>query len=220
MELHMTDFSFSLPTDVLRAALVCVSTEETRYYLRGVNVQPDGGDLVLASTDGHRLFCGRCPLDNATTPVAPIAPAAPFILPAESIKKALTGYKGATIHVERAGDVWTLGDVTFKPVDGTFPDYRRVAPTQKTLGEDLGKIAQFKPAYLADMGKIQKALGVGECPVIHHMGHGPAIVTFLGRDNLFCLLMPVRADLLSPADLSFLRDRVMPSDAQQLAASA
>ena len=57
----MTDFSFSVPTDVLRAALVCVSTEETRYYLRGVHVEPDADDVVLVSTDGHRLFCGRSP---------------------------------------------------------------------------------------------------------------------------------------------------------------
>ena len=55
----MTDFLFSIPTDVLRAALVCVSTEETRYYLRGVHVEPDADDVVLVSTDGHRLFCGR-----------------------------------------------------------------------------------------------------------------------------------------------------------------
>ena len=52
MELHMTDFSFSIPTDVLRAALVCVSTEETRYYLRGFHVEPDADDVVLVSTDG------------------------------------------------------------------------------------------------------------------------------------------------------------------------
>ena len=47
MELHMTDFLFSIPTDVLRAALVCVSSEETRYYLKGVNVAPDADDVVL-----------------------------------------------------------------------------------------------------------------------------------------------------------------------------
>jgi hypothetical protein len=85
-------------------------------------------------------------------------PAEPFIVPTDAIKKALTGYKGLGIQLERTGDVWTLGDVTFKPVDGTFPDWRRVAPTQKTISEDLGKIAQFNPAYVADMGKVAKAV--------------------------------------------------------------
>ena len=75
----MTDFLFSVPTDVLAAALVCVSTEETRYYLRGVHVQPDADDVVLVSTDGHRLFCGRCPLPPAGAVTPPVALAAPGV---------------------------------------------------------------------------------------------------------------------------------------------
>lgn len=221
----MTDFSFSVPTDVLRAALVCVSTEETRYYLRGVNVHPDADDIVLVSTDGHRLFCARCPLDNATTPAAPIAPAAPFIVPIDALKKALTGYKGSAIHLERAGNVWTLGDVTFKPVDGTFPDWQRVVPTQKTISADLGKIAQFNPAYVADMGKIAKAVapttrGEVALPIIHHMGSNPAFVTFPGRITLFVLLMPMRGEMLDKAELGFLLAHVTQNKSEALAAAA
>jgi len=210
----MTDFSFSVPTDVLRAALVCVSTEETRYYLRGVHVEPDADDVVLVSTDGHRLFCGRCPLP----PAGAVTPAEPFIIPTETIKKALTGYKGLGIHLTRTGDVWTLGDVTFRPVDGTFPDWRRVVPTQKTISDDLGKIAQFDPAYIGDMGKVCKALvGAGK-PVIHHMGGNPSMVTFPGREDLFCLLMPMRADMLDTAELGFLLAHVAQNKAATLAA--
>lgn len=217
----MTNFSFSIPTDVLRAALVCVSTEETRYYLRGVNVQPDADDIVLVSTDGHRFFCGRCP----PPPAGAITPAAPFIVPTDAIKKALTGYKGLAIYLERAGDVWTLGDVTFKPVDGTFPDWRRVAPTQKTISEDLGKIAQFNPAYVADMGKVAKAVapttrGAVALPIIHHMGSGPSVVTFPGREDLFALLMPMRGEMLDKAELGFLLAHVAQNKAATLTAAA
>ncbi len=217
----MTDFLFSIPTDVLRAALVCVSTEETRYYLRGVHVEPDADDVVLVSTDGHRLFCGRCPLP----PAGAITPAKPFIVPTDAIKKALTGYKGLAIQLERTGDVWTLGDVTFKPVDGTFPDWRRVAPTQKTISEDLGKIAQFNPAYVADMGKVAKAIapttrGAVALPIIHHMGSGPAFVTFPGREDLFALLMPMRGEMRDKAELGFLMAHVAQNKAATLAAAA
>jgi len=214
----MTDFSFSVPTDVLRAALVCVSTEETRYYLRGVHVEPDADDVVLVSTDGHRLFCGRCPLP----PAGAVTPAKPFIVPTEAVKKALTGYKGLGIHLTRTGDVWTLGDVTFKPVDGTFPDWRRVVPSQKTISEDLGKLAQFNPAYLADMGKVSKALSPARqniMPVIHHMGSGPAMVTFPGREDLFCLIMPMRGEMLDKAELGFLMAHVTQDKAATLAAA-
>jgi hypothetical protein len=221
MELHMTDFLFSIPTDVLRAALVCVSSEETRYYLRGVHVEPDADDVVLVSTDGHRLFCGRCPLP----PAGAITPAKPFIVPTDAIKKALTGYKGLGIQLERTGDVWTLGDVTFKPVDGTFPDWRRVAPTQKTISEDLGKIAQFNPAYVADMGKVAKAVsaatrGAVVLPIVHHMGPGPAFVTFPGREDLFALLMPMRGEMRDKSDLGFLRDHLTQRKADALADAA
>lgn len=215
----MTDFLFSVPTDVLRAALVCVSSEETRYYLQGVHVEPDADDVVLVSTDGHRLFCGRYPLP----PSGAVTPAEPFILPTAAIKKALTGYKGLAIRLERSGDVWTLGDVTFRPVDGSFPDWRRVAPSQKTISADLGKLAQFDPAYVADMGKVAKAVANSReklCPVIHHMGDGPAMVTFPGHETLFCLLMPRRAEMLDKAELGFLMAHVTQNKAETLAAAA
>jgi hypothetical protein len=220
MELHMTDFLFSIPTDVLRAALVCVSSEETRYYLRGVHVEPDADDVVLVSTDGHRLFCGRCPLP----PVGAVTPAEPFIVPTDAIKKALTGYKGLGIQLQRTGDIWTLGDVTFKPVDGVFPDFRRVVPTQKTISDDLGKIAQFNPAYVADMGKVAKAVAPGPRhtvqAIIHHMGSGPAVVTFTGREDLFCLVMPMRGEMRDKAELGFLMAHVTQNKAATLAAMA
>jgi hypothetical protein len=152
-------------------------------------------------------------------------PAAPFIVPTDAIKKALTGYKGLAIQLERTGDVWTLGDVTFKPVDGTFPDWRRVAPTQKTISEDLGKIAQFNPAYVADMGKVAKAIapttrGAVALPIVHHMGPGPAFVTFPGREDLFALLMPMRGEMRDKSDLGFLRDHLTQRKADALADAA
>lgn len=214
----MTDFSFSVATDVLRAALVCVSTEETRYYLRGVSIEPDADDVVIVSTDGHRLFCGRVPMP----PAGAILPPSKFIIPTEAVKKALTGYKGLGIHLTRTGDVWTLGDVTFKPVDGTFPEWRRVAPSQKTISEDLGKIAQFNPAYMADMGKVAKAVAPGPRhtvqALVHHMGSGPAVVTFTGREDLFCLVMPMRGELRDKAELGFLTAHVTQDKAATLAA--
>ena len=216
----MTDFSFSVATDVLRAALVCVSTEETRYYLRGVSIEPDADDVVIVSTDGHRLFCGRVPMP----PAGAILPQSKFIIPTDAVKKALTGYKGLGIHLTRTGDVWTLGDVTFKPVDGTFPEWRRVAPSQKTISEDLGKLAQFNPTYMADMAKVAKAVAPGPRhtvhATVHHMGSGPAVVTFTGREDLFCLVMPMRGEMLDKAALGFLTAHVTQDKAATLAAMA
>lgn len=65
-----------IPTDLLKAALYCASSEESRCYLRGVHLATTGH---LVTTDGHRMF------------VAKLAEAVPadVILPLDAIKAAL-----------------------------------------------------------------------------------------------------------------------------------
>lgn len=204
----MASFFFSLETATLKAAMVCTSSEETRYYLRGVSIEPEGAGVAIVSTDGHRLFAARYePARDAAT----VFPAEKFIIPSETIKKALVGYKAETITLRRDGDVWFLGDMTFQPIDGVFPEWRRVFPSEETLRDALGTVAQFNPAYMADMGKVAKALAPGKhtmTPQIHHCGQNPAFVTFPGRDDLFCLVMPMRGETMPAHDLLLMRDRV------------
>lgn len=60
----MTEQAFEcvVSADLFRRASVAVSTEETRYYLNGVAVQPcDQGGALLVATDGHRLLAIRDP---------------------------------------------------------------------------------------------------------------------------------------------------------------
>ena len=47
----------SINVNLLKAALLFTSTEETRHYLRGVHMRRRGHTLRYAATDGHRLFC-------------------------------------------------------------------------------------------------------------------------------------------------------------------
>jgi DNA polymerase III sliding clamp (beta) subunit (PCNA family) len=56
----------TLNVSYLRAALLSASTEETRYYLRGVQILRRGDHLRITATDGHRLFA-RC---KQQTPLA------------------------------------------------------------------------------------------------------------------------------------------------------
>lgn len=48
----------AIRADALRLCLPCVSTEETRYYLHGINLEPhpEGGATAVA-TDGFKLGC-------------------------------------------------------------------------------------------------------------------------------------------------------------------
>jgi DNA polymerase III sliding clamp (beta) subunit (PCNA family) len=43
----------TLNVSYLRAALLSASTEETRYYLRGVQILRRGDHLRITATDGH-----------------------------------------------------------------------------------------------------------------------------------------------------------------------
>lgn len=184
----------SLPVDILKAALVCCSTEETRYYLNGVCITPSGH---IVSTDGHRLFAGR----YADTPVE-----GEIIIPLAAVKKALTGYKGNDITLtdsRKAGGSCTLGDITFTPVDGTFPDWKRILPTGEGIEytpradhpEDNPGRVQFNPVYYGDLAKISKLLTGGTNIHVHvWTATMPAGVSFAGRDDAFCVLMPARTN--------------------------
>lgn len=54
------DFKCVVSADLFRRTMMAQSTEETRYYLNGVRIEPcpEGGVLLIA-TDGHRLLVFR-----------------------------------------------------------------------------------------------------------------------------------------------------------------
>jgi DNA polymerase III sliding clamp (beta) subunit (PCNA family) len=124
----------------LRAVLVAVSTEETRYYLNGVNLEftPDG--VVMAATDGHRMIVLRQPYGEHYATGAH----ASVIVPRDLVAKLKVKLRTLDETTLTIGDD---GKLTFEHagemfggsrVDGNFPDYRRVVP------QDLdGKPAQW-----------------------------------------------------------------------------
>lgn len=180
--------TITVNADMLRAALLCASTEETRYYLKGVFVDPAG---KLVSTDGHRMFVGTIDLAASEHNPAP-GSFTGWIICRDVLKRVLAGHKLPTITI--APD--RVGDIACQPIDGSFPDWRRVVPSEIT-----GTVAQFNPAYVADMGKIglllqgkpkRGYLNAGLTAHIHHNGESPAGVTFPGVDDAYAVLMPIR----------------------------
>jgi DNA polymerase-3 subunit beta len=170
--------SIEVPTAVLKAALICASTEQARYYLNGVYVDPKG---FLVSTDGHRAFVGKIDLTDVPAFDG-------WIICRDVLKRALTGYKADTITI--APD--RVGNSLCQPIDGTYPDWRRIVPSDLS-----GVTAQFNPAYIADLGKMGDLLRgkrKGSLAAhIHHNGEGPAAITFPEIDDCFAVLMPIRA---------------------------
>lgn len=161
--------------DMLEAALICASREKTYYYLNGVYVDPAG--LVVA-TDGHRLFAGDFTPDNSR---ADLPAFAGWIIPRDALQRALKAApKRAKNPAARVLEISPerVGDVVCRPVDGSFPDWRRVIPDEVTPD---GKTAQFDGAHVADFDKIAAILtgarGKAFC-TLHHNGDNPAPVTF------------------------------------------
>jgi DNA polymerase III sliding clamp (beta) subunit (PCNA family) len=172
-----------IPTDLLKAALYCASNEESRYYLRGVHLATSGH---MVTTDGHRLFCAK--LAEAVS--------ADVIIPLDTVKAALklAGKRAETIELN--GN--TLGGIVFQPVDGTFPDWRRVIPAATGFEfkpDPDTKPAHFNPDYIYDLGQMSRALGskTGTAFQIHAWGpENPHGVTFCDRTDCFAVIMPMR----------------------------
>jgi hypothetical protein len=77
--------------------------------------------------------------------------------------------------------------ISFKPIDGTYPDWRRIIPTLA----DEDKVAQFNPKLLLSFTKASDMMNLGQ-PVVTHNGAGPALVTY--RDTFsFGVVMPRKA---------------------------
>jgi len=190
----MTSESFSVQFDfrALKAAALCASNEETRYYLKGVYVELGDCGLLTVATDGHRLLVAR-PEYNAAMPNEPrfgiIIPL--YILARLKISR----YQNLGDLVCEAGQ-WRLEydgmKLGFTPVDGTFPDWRRVVPR-----EISGEVAQFNPAYMVDFAKAAKAMGGDARPTVGYNGEGPALITLQADIEAFGVLMPYRASIVA-----------------------
>lgn len=170
-----------IPTDLLKAALLCASTEETRYYLKGVHLSTSGH---MVTTDGHRLFCAK---------LAEAVPA-DVIIPLDTVKAALKLAPRKAETIELNGN--TFGGVVFQPIDGTFPNWKAVIPPMDGFkpGDDTAP-AHFNPDYIYDLGQMSRALGskTGTAFEIHAWNpESPHGVTFAGRDDCFAVIMPMR----------------------------
>lgn len=170
---------------LLKAAALAAGKEQVRYYLAGVAVQADANGSYLVATDGHRLLAFR------QSEAAHEGDAISLIIPSDIIAGIKLNKNVEIAELTRESDnAWRLDycgtSIIFAPVDGTFPDWRRVVPETTD-----GTPAQFNPAYVGDMAKVMKALGASICGIAYN-GQGPALITFGPDVDGFGVLMPMR----------------------------
>ena len=207
--------NFAAPAGVLRRLFdkskFAISTEETRYYLNGVNFEFTPDVIVMTATDERRAIVLHQPYAAGETPTAPVAS---VIVPRELVAKLKVKIKSIETCVmtltpsadgspRRVTFEYCGEQISALAIGGVpFPAYRRIIP--QTLS---GKLAQFDPIYLADFAKARAELkgskankNGSDTPIVRYNGGDPALVDFAYDTGFQAIgvLMPVR-DRTTPA---------------------
>jgi len=194
--------------DIIKALWLVAAKQDIRYYLKGVLVDVRAQDVTLVATNGHVLLDVPY-VDN----IEGDRLIGHWIIPREAleaVKPCKAGRSSLPITIEiipgtqtpdperpdatiKAPDTIIVTGATTastKPVDGRYPDWRRVMPGWASL-----EVAQFDPTLVATFGDVHSLLSgsTKSKPVIHHNGNGGALVSGLGRYALG-VIMPYRVD--------------------------
>lgn len=117
---------------VLRSVLLRVqyamAQQDIRYYLNGMLLVLDGDILKAVATDGHRLAYASIKLQHRSEPHEAILPRKAV---QELVKLLMDAEEEVIIELSPNNVVFRIGDIELitKVVDGKFPDYTRVIPT-------------------------------------------------------------------------------------------
>lgn len=178
-----------------KAASLCMSREDTRYYLNGVYIEPcAAGGATLTATDGHRIVCIH-DKDGICDKPAIVG------LPNGALKKKMP--EGEVIIQDdglfRHGTFISMNSVI---VDGSYPDYRRVVLLSQKNGLGHKGSPGFQGRYIGDFGKVGELLCQSQSIRIMPgpTESDPALVLFPSAKNAFGIIMPMR---VTPAPEKF-----------------
>jgi len=185
------------------AALQSASSEETRYYLCGVQLEIFPRHVFAVATDGHTLISAFYAIDKDAENNTLLGS---FILWAADLRKIKASKAGPVAELTRV-DATTLkiNSDFVRLVDGTFPDWRRIFPLDgdvrasdaaeyiDTMDYDPRKLMKFVKAGEILAGTRRKA-GLGYGYSLTRGDSGPAIVRFADDHDVIGLVMPCRAN--------------------------
>ena len=183
-------FRCRVSADIFRRAWTCISKEDTRYYLNGVHIEPHpSGGALLVATDGHKLVAirdadglvengpaivrvNKVTLSALKKPVAPsrVKDEGEMEIFVHGSRLAVAPSKAAVFAAGDEGDILTIVDQPTQQVvayqwcdsliDGTFPDWKRLIPTENKEGH----VPPFNPRQLA---AVAEALGGPDGDALH-----------------------------------------------------
>lgn len=172
-----------LKASQLKAALVIAPKLDIRSYLNGVRIE--SGRIV--ATDGARAVVFK------TDQKCPI----PFTIPRDALEAILKA-KGKEDIVTVENDTLSFNGmvIRFLQVEGRFPDWRRIIPT-----ECSGVAAQFQADFVTDFSKVIKLLTGLKSPYMHieHGGPSPARITCADPDFIGVMMPYIAKNWKKPS---------------------
>ena len=108
-----------------------MASQDVRYYLNGVLFVVEGKKLRTVATDTHRLACCEVDVDDESTPLQAIIPRKTV---RELIRLLPEDATPVRVQFTDLQVCFSFGNITFmsKLIEGRFPDYKRVLPSQDT----------------------------------------------------------------------------------------
>lgn len=169
--------------------------KDIRYYLCGVSIEVLNGTVFYCATDGHKLVAVKHPVQSDDEPGN--MQGNQFIIPNDVIKNIKLQKLGREIiefcNIEYDGQKLAItycgAEYKFLPIDGKFPDWRRVIPLNFS-----GEIAQFNPDYLiAIRDCADDTIGIhgNTSLLLRHNGNSGAVYQTNNYDFIG-VVMPVR----------------------------
>ena len=132
-ELNYVD-NLQLNSDLLVKAfsktIFCMAQQDVRYYLNGLMMDVENGELQTVASDGHRLALSSNTMDGSTGSISQV------IIPrkaAQELLRLVEKFKGAVdVKVAKNNINFSFDDVQLnaKLIDGKFPDFKNVVPDE------------------------------------------------------------------------------------------
>ena len=172
---------------------------DIRYYLNGVKVESAPSETRLIATDGHILGCQR-----QTIGADENEERGDFIIPLDTVKTILRWKAPSKVYQDipvifttesptQIRAQWHDNIVVFSPVEGKFPDYHRVIPSQLDQGQHL-----YSPDLIAKLASACNDINGKSKVMSYSFGFNGAGLALI-NDNFIVVIMEIKGDILTDA---------------------
>lgn len=172
--------SFILDTDILKACSFAMSKEETRYYLMGVHIFEKNGSLVYEATNGHWLVQVISNQDQSEHDCKELNIIIPATLIGNIIKTKFRNDFGndrpqiiCSLDATRITLEMVDGTISFRLIDGTFPDTAKVIPEKSSCRDLAFDEIGISTKYLSDVAKSYGAISKNAVAAFAFSGETP-----------------------------------------------